>query len=285
MKKEIDIAVPKILKIKSSKLLKRENRLSANSRISGNNDNSPRKDAQKDIYFQKNGSLYRDVPIQTHKESNRANVTNEEHSYFLRLSANVENSADENSFSLNDDKEEISVKNVNHEILKNICEKKLDLVVVSVCEILRLCDECHLVSERIANERNNRYYNSTLFDSAELCSSADSLTPFFSFFHNSFFSFLFVYRNYGLKVERLLRAANNTLLPSSSFPTSSTTFSSSSSSSSPYKHPLQSSKNISGSMFQIAQSVFEVFNSQNDAMKSVAFNRSEGSKRYTARYA
>jgi hypothetical protein len=145
-----------MLKIRSLKLLKRENRLSANSRIFGKYDNSPRKDAQEDIYFQKDGLLYRDVPIQTHKESSRANVTRTEHSYFLRLSANIENSAVENSFSLSNDKEEISAKNVNHKILKEICEKKLDLIVVSVSEILRLCDECQLVSERTANERNNR---------------------------------------------------------------------------------------------------------------------------------
>lgn len=156
LKKEIDIAVPKILKIKSSKLLKRGNRLSANSRSLGENENSPRKGALKDIYSQKNSILHRDVTIKTHKESNITNVTRKEHSYFLRLSVNIENSADKNSFSLNNDKEEISVENVNHGILRNICEKKLDFIVDNVSEILGLCDECQLVSERIANERNNR---------------------------------------------------------------------------------------------------------------------------------
>jgi hypothetical protein len=156
LKKEIDIAVPKILRIRSSKLLKREKSISANIRILGRNDNSPRKDAQKDIYFEKNGMLYRDVPVQTHKESNRANITRKEHSYFLRLSAIIENSAEQNSSSLNNDKEEISVKNRSHEILRNICEKKLNLIADNVSEILRLCDKCQLVSERIANERNKR---------------------------------------------------------------------------------------------------------------------------------
>jgi hypothetical protein len=156
LKKEIDLAIPKILKIKSSKLLKRENRLSANSRSFGKYVNSPRKDAQKDVYFERNGILYRDVPIQTHKESNMAKAARNEHSFFLRLSANIENSAEENSVSSNNDKEEISVNNVNNEILKNICEKKLDFIVDNVSEILRLCDECQLVSERIANERYNR---------------------------------------------------------------------------------------------------------------------------------
>lgn len=164
LKKEIDLAVPKILKIRSSKLLKREYRKSANSQIFEDRINLPKNDAQKDICFRKNGFLYRDVPIEKpeESESSRANVTRKGHSFVLRLSANTENSEEENFSSFSDDVDYASVKNKSHELFKNICEKKLDLIVNNVSEILRLCNECQLASERIANERNNRYNNSYL---------------------------------------------------------------------------------------------------------------------------
>lgn len=153
LEKEIHVAVPKILKIKSSKLLKREN---FTERILGEKRNSPKEDSCESTFFRRNNVLYRDVPIQTHKESNRANGARTVHSYFLRLSATIENSAEENPLSLNNDFEEILVKKESQEMFKNICKKKLNLIVDNVSEILRLCDECHLASEKIANERNNR---------------------------------------------------------------------------------------------------------------------------------
>ena len=162
LKKEIEIAVPKILRIRSSKLLKLENRISANSRIYVDRSNSQKKDAQKDFFFEKNSFSYGDVPIQKLKECSRTNITMKEYSFVLRLSANIENSGEGKSYYLNDDLDHASVKNESLEIFKNLCEKKLDSIVDNVSEILRLCDECQLASERIANERNNRYDDSYL---------------------------------------------------------------------------------------------------------------------------
>lgn len=157
LQQEIDKTVPIILKIKSSKLLKREHRVPATSQISEKKSYSPKEENQTKNYFQKNNSFYCDVKMKIQRDYNITKVGRKEHSFILRLSATLENFDEEDSLFLNQNVEGASAQNKGNQMLMNICEEKLDLIVDNLSDVLGLCDACELASEQIANERNNRY--------------------------------------------------------------------------------------------------------------------------------